>query len=283
MFAHNKDTPQQSELPNVPGIVSSVLLLSFSFVSLFISFPIFSSFIKDDILIAQLSGLSMNIIFLVFCIWLRHRNSQSIYEWNNARIPAFYLILLTFGFFIGEVLLGFCTAAPLSHLLEAFSPSPITSSAETIKPNIIHFLLLALVAPCLEEIIYRGIVLQSFLTRYRKSIAIVCNIIIFTSLHGFGSQTPSQIVAAAALCSIFVATNSVALCILLHILHNSLLFMADIQDVKYALISKQLSYFKVLSFHNIEYWLYTFIGTMFLAGCFYLMIKKISYTNASEK
>ncbi len=274
MFVHDKDTPQRFELPNVPGIVSSTVLLIFSFISLFISFPIFSSFIKDDILVAQLSGLSMNIIFLGFCIWLRHRKSQSIYEWSNAKSPGFYLILLTFGFFIGEVLLGFCTAAPLSHLLEAFSPLPITSSTETVKLNIIHFLLLALVAPCLEEITYRGLVLQSFLTRYRKSIAIISNIIIFTSLHGFGSQTPSQIVVAAALCSIFVATNSIVLCILLHILHNSLLFMADIQDVKYTLISKQLSYFKVLSFHNIEYWLYTFIGTVFLVGCFYLMIKK---------
>jgi len=85
----------------------------------------------------------------------------------------------------------------------------------------------AISAPILEEILFRGVILDGFLKNYSPTKAIFGSAIIFGLFH----MNPYQFVAATLIGVlmgwIYWRTNSLSLCILIHFLNNALGFFLN--------------------------------------------------------
>ena len=89
------------------------------------------------------------------------------------------------------------------------------------------FAAVAISAPILEEILFRGIILDGFLKNYSPTKAIIWSAIIFGLVH----MNPYQFIAATLIGIlmgwIYWRTGSLWLCILIHFLNNSLGFFLN--------------------------------------------------------
>jgi len=96
-------------------------------------------------------------------------------------------------------------------LRDFFSPSASVSGS---------FALLVVVAPLTEECLFRGLILQGFLSRYRVFSSILLSALLFACLH----LNPWQFISAAALGALFawwfVRTRSLIPCLAGHALAN---------------------------------------------------------------
>lgn len=259
-------------MPNRPTILVSIILCLLSFLGLGL-YPVFSLLFDNKVLPAQLSGFVVMSIIFGGSLMVRHLNSQPLYERSNLALPSLRSVGLTLSIFISAILLGYCTMSPLSHqltlLMESFYRNPSVAPDTPITwSNLIFGVLLA---PALEELTFRGVLLQSFLVRYKPSTAIISNTILFVILHGFGGNTPPQVVITLALCLVYYLSNSLWLCIELHILHNLLVFCQDILERLFAL--KLFEVLEHFSPYQIQYWLLTGVGLVCCGLSLHFMAK----------
>lgn len=87
------------------------------------------------------------------------------------------------------------------------------------------FFVLSVVAPITEEVFFRGLMLRGFLKRYSEFKSILISSILFALIH----LNPYQIIAAffigLFLGWLFSRTGSLMLCILVHALHNGIVWL----------------------------------------------------------
>jgi membrane protease YdiL (CAAX protease family) len=259
-------------MPNRPTILAAIVVCFFSFAGL-IFYPVFSPLFDDTLLAVQISGFIVISILFGGSIILRHRHSQPMYDRSNLELPNIRLVGLTFGIFIGVILLGYCTMSPLSHqltlLMQSFYRNPSVAPDTPITWS--NGIFAVVLAPCIEELTFRGVLLQGFLARYKPSIAIISNTILFVILHGFGGNTPSHVVLTLAICFVYYLSNSLWLCIELHILHNLLIFCQDLLEQFFAL--KLFEILEHFSPYQIQYWLLTGVGLVCCGLSLHFMAK----------
>lgn len=77
-----------------------------------------------------------------------------------------------------------------------------------------------IIAPILEEIVFRGIILQGFLKNYSITKAIIITAVLFGLFHGNIVQTPLVILLGIVLGVIYIKTGSLFMCIAGHALNN---------------------------------------------------------------
>jgi len=89
-----------------------------------------------------------------------------------------------------------------------------------------RILLLVIIAPVTEELLFRGIILRGLLSRHRPALALVLTALLFGLLHA----NPWQFLSAFALGIVFgwfyLRAGSVGLCILAHAIANGLSMVA---------------------------------------------------------
>ncbi|MCX7884225.1 MAG: CPBP family intramembrane metalloprotease [Caloramator sp.] len=83
-----------------------------------------------------------------------------------------------------------------------------------------------IIAPILEEIVFRGIILQGFLKNYSITKAIIITAVLFGLFHGNIVQTPLVILLGIVLGVIYIKTGSLFMCIVGHVLNNFLALFA---------------------------------------------------------
>lgn len=254
-------------IPKHPTIPTAIVLWFLSFLG-FGLFPLLSLFSTNILLIAHICGFIGQGIILIGCLTIRHRNTEPRYDRSNLALPDIRSVALTFCVFIGVVLLAYCTMSPLEHQLTVLM-QVFYSRSSRIPPDTAilwsDWFFGVLFAPALEELTFRGVLLQGFLARYKPSTAIIANTILFVLLHGFSGNTPSKVVIALALCLVYYLSNSLWLCIELHILHNLLIFCQDILEQFFAL--KLFEILEHFSPYQIQYWLLTGVGLVCCLFC----------------
>ncbi len=97
----------------------------------------------------------------------------------------------------------------------------ITSNNE----QIITFISMVVFAPIIEEIVLRGILLQSLNRYMNKLLAILVISIIFTLLHDSYEQWPTLFIASTLYCWLTLHFKSIIPAIVAHILNNALTFV----------------------------------------------------------
>lgn len=134
--------------------------------------------------------------------------------WRAAvRIPLVY-----FGIYIvvGAVNRGVYQSLALVDVFKGDLSGPSSRSSGPV----IDFIGSVIVAPLVEEVLLRGLVLQGLLRRYSKSTAILISSAIFGVFHGNSIQAINAFVVGCFLGWLFVATRSLWVTILMHACHN---------------------------------------------------------------
>lgn len=80
-------------------------------------------------------------------------------------------------------------------------------------------------APVLEEYLFRGVILESFLKKYRIWLAVVISSLIFGVLHGFTGQGFTAVIMGMLFAVIYLKTKSLFATIILHALNNAVGFL----------------------------------------------------------
>lgn len=80
----------------------------------------------------------------------------------------------------------------------------------------------AIVAPVFEELIFRGVILEGFLKRYKPGYAILWSALLFGIMHLDPVQGSFAFIVGLLLGWVFWKTRSLFLCILLHAFNNSI-------------------------------------------------------------
>ncbi|GAB2550317.1 lysostaphin resistance A-like protein [Spirosoma aerophilum] len=85
-------------------------------------------------------------------------------------------------------------------------------------------------APILEEILFRGIILDGFLKNYRPAKAIIWSGIIFGLIHFIPAQALNAAFIGVALGWLYYRTRSLTLCMFLHFVNNGLSSLSLLTD-----------------------------------------------------
>lgn len=104
------------------------------------------------------------------------------------------------------------------QIVQALLKSPITS-----------FLQVCILAPIIEEILMRGLVLEGLKNMYGVFTALLFSSLLFAILHFNMVQTLSALVCGIVLGLLYLKTNSIFCCILAHIGYNLISFFVLIK------------------------------------------------------
>jgi membrane protease YdiL (CAAX protease family) len=153
---------------------------------------------------------------------------------HGGRMPKLTFVGLSVGTFVVACIMVLSLGIiidPLTHVIPSVNFFNSVLMRE-FKPELFSFATIVIVAPILEELIFRGIILNGFLKRYSPFYAILFSSLLF----GIGHVNPSQIIVAslagAFLGWVFYKTKSLLLCILLHFVNNctSFIFMVVLNN-----------------------------------------------------
>jgi len=187
-------------------------------ITLIISSPIvflekyFLQFLSEEFFML----ISYTFVFFVLislCYFINFKRNISInikYKLNNIRlIPLMTLFLITF--IIGIDL-------PIHKLIGNLNTNTLVP-VNPFFPLIVTFGALFL-APLLEEIFFRGYVLNGFLSSYSPVKAIFLSAILFGIFHGKPNLIPGAIFLGLIFGYVYYKTNSLGMIILLHFMSN---------------------------------------------------------------
>jgi len=199
-----------------PSIAQSWGMLGIILLSMIVFSPL--SLIKLDSVASLFQFLSyvlsMGVPFLIFNYIRKKDTGETKYNFGKAPIRIFLLIILA----TAAIQTGI--TGPLASLI----PMPewivkIFMESINVKDGFL-LIMVVLAAPVLEELIFRGIILDGFLKRYSPWKAIIISSILFGIVH----FNPWQFVSAALLGVfigwIYTKTHNLLLAMFIHFVNN---------------------------------------------------------------
>jgi membrane protease YdiL (CAAX protease family) len=84
----------------------------------------------------------------------------------------------------------------------------------------------ALIGPICEEIVFRGVILEGLSKQYNSTKAIIFSSLIFSIVHLQPLQMIAAFIFGVVLGWIYLKTKSLWICIIIHVLNNTIAFMA---------------------------------------------------------
>jgi membrane protease YdiL (CAAX protease family) len=127
-------------------------------------------------------------------------------------------------FLCWSLLFGVSTILLVDGLLWLLPPLPnwLDDSFNILQTGWLGILCLTLLAPILEELLFRGAIIRLLLPHYKPWIAILISGLIFGVIHANPAQTVPAILIGCALGWVYYLTRSVLPCILIHIFNNGM-------------------------------------------------------------
>lgn len=207
------------------------LLLVFLFIDIGLSLVFMvilsgTSLYQNDFILSILTSL---IALLVVLKISRRNNSISIRDKFNIRqrditlyIPMVITILGLI--IIVTYLVNYVeTIIPVNDLWSEVFEESFGQGADYLEVLV----LTVIVAPIIEELLFRGVILQGLLGKYTVPTSILVSSLLFALFHGNIYQFISAFLVGIFLAWIFVKTKSLFLCMLGHGLFNGFIFLAD--------------------------------------------------------
>lgn len=185
---------------------------------------VFTDFPTGDPIISSLSSL---FTFMLLILWIKRKNQIAIHNlFSFKNISINYIIPMIF-IVIGSAII----LSELDNLLRTFLPmnefwlrmfSNLLDTKYGLWKTIIR---IAIVAPIVEEILFRGILLKGFLKHYSVRKSIVVSALLFGIIHMNPWQFSGAFIHGIFYGWWFYKTRSLIPCILGHALNNSLSFI----------------------------------------------------------
>lgn len=140
------------------------------------------------------------------------------------------------------VVLAFATLIPSAWFSELLPDEMTKDLMQDVFEKILSrpegFIFIALLAPTVEEIVFRGAILRRLLEWSEEKtmgnervktkgawLAIVISAMLFSAIHGNPAQMPHAFLIGLLLGWLFYRTGSIVLCVILHFINNSTAFL----------------------------------------------------------
>jgi membrane protease YdiL (CAAX protease family) len=213
---------KSSFYPNIQQGIG--ILLVFIFLS--IIFGAFAALINisDN---TQLDGISLllsyglaaggTVLIIVRMKKVQHPDIETIHNYSPGLRTIFFTIILTLAVIVA--------VEPIANLI----PIPDSYKSlfeELFKPTIPAFLTAVIVAPVLEELIFRGLILEGFLRNYSPTKAIIIASLLFGIAHLNIWQFIGAFLLGLFIGWVYWKTRSIGLAIGIHIVNNLTSYMA---------------------------------------------------------
>jgi membrane protease YdiL (CAAX protease family) len=210
-----------------------------------ISFGTLSEY-SDPLIESLAFGLATQGVLLLWGIWVIRRKSLS----RSAiigRIPQNYPWLVALGIIIAMLLYSVGASWVFSYPLTLFAPDALidllntrmfldaTETASPILTNSWTFLLIVILAPISEELVFRGLLLSRWSTKWGHTKAILLSSTIFGSLHF--PDIIGAFMFGLVMCTLYIKTRTLVIPVIVHVGNNltacmlSLLLPASTVDV----------------------------------------------------
>ena len=220
-------TNQSFKIKNVVFIILIIWILSLFLTDLVIEMPI----------LADVANASLGIILTVFMLYYSKKlhiqyNKQPLKHVTGKKW-AKYITLTVFSKIVGAILfleaililllLLWSNIEQLFPLLESISMAEV---AETSSLSyVLIFLSICVLAPIWEELFFRGIILRRFLIKRKASTSIFLSSAIFGLFHIGGASILNAFVFGVLLSIIYIRTENILVCIILHSVANFISFL----------------------------------------------------------
>lgn len=128
---------------------------------------------------------------------------------------------------------------------------PTFAMPGTLPAQVLYLLRLCVLAPVLEELVFRGFLMQS-LRRFGDSFALICSALIFSLAHANMIQMPNAFITGLAMGYFALHTGSLIPVIVAHVLNNTIavsvtLLTAPMMPSEQAFISSGVSVLYLMS------------------------------------
>ncbi len=253
----------ENSYPDIRESIGIVLIL---IVSMVIFYPIESILVKyldKELLLMFSYTLSVGIPFLIFHKKRKEKTGLTSYVLNSNYFQILPLVI------VANFALLFGISSPIMSLIP-FPDFMKDILIELSKLNGVYsFLTIVVVGPILEELIFRGIVLDGLLRKYSPMKAIIVSSVLFGFIH----LNPWQFLGAAffGLFSgwIYYKTRNIFLTVAMHITNNGISFLQGFFYTEKEIIESTLS----------ELYGGTLNVILILGGCILFLFVAILYLN----
>lgn len=220
----------------------------------------------ESILPVLLAMLVSNILTLIY-LWKAGYISKERHTWSPVSASCLLLsVLITFS----AIFLLDCL---LSHL--TWLPDIMEQEFDVIQAHWFGIVMITLIGPVFEEILFRGAITKILLKQYSPAKAIVISALLFGFIHG----NPVQIIGAGCigllLGWIYYKTASLIPCIMIHVINNS-------SSVFLSKTYPDADYLKDVTGEN-SYGILLVVALIVLAGAYWSLKKQQSSINWKEE
>ncbi len=169
-----------------------------------------------SILLSQFSAALITIVLFLATHWSK---VYLHYIYSAERSLWLWLLLLSAALII-----------PLESLQEQFSfdiPKVYTQELQMLCSHSMGFFVVAIFAPCVEEIVFRGAILGKLLSlKFNKWYAILISALVFAIIHGNFAQGVNAMIMGLLLGWMYARTLSILPSLLVHCTNNTIAFMS---------------------------------------------------------
>jgi len=216
-----------------PSAVQAVLL----FVALFLSELVMGAALQDANRWLWLNGMQLGVLSTVlgngcvFAVVMHYQQLTCRQLFHQSPIPVRITLMLVVRpvlLLVPALMVTVIAALSLLVLVAPLSPWEESLFSRMADGSVAATLAVCVVAPLLEEMLFRGIVLRGFLQRYARWHAIVASAVLFGAAHLNIYQFFVGLVLGTVLGWLYELTRSLIPCIALHAACNtSTMFVGD--------------------------------------------------------
>jgi len=231
------------EVINYPKIKNAILLcllLAGIQIGAGLIFGIIIGFlgIGTDSLIYGIGIIFINLLSFGLVIFLgykkTHKNFNEVFKFNNVSLNHWVSIVV---FMLGFIIIS----SEIDNVLHFFLPMPsfLQDMFETIIVNkyiIVSILFVGIIPAFVEEMLFRGLILDGFRGNYSLRKAVILSSLLFGIIHFNPWQFVTAFIIGIISAWICIKTESIILCIYIHLFNNMVSVLAmkfnDIMPIK---------------------------------------------------
>lgn len=175
--------------------------------------------IMPQSVVTLLASLISMIVVIFVALQLKGASFSYLAEGQKFASPQVYLVSILFVIFMILAIDPITSFIPIPDWLEEIL-------ANLVQKNFASFVTVAIMAPVMEELLFRKVILEGFLENYALKKAIYMSALIFAIFHLNPWQGIGAFLAGVYLAYLFYKTNDIMLCMFVHFVNNGLGFAA---------------------------------------------------------
>jgi len=256
------------------AIILCIILLGIQILGgLIIGIPMAFFEIGEESLFYGIGMILLSIISFGIVIFIGFKKSKKgfneVFKFNNVSLK---LWISTIIFMIGFVILS----SELDNILQYFLPMPqyfqeVFQSLLANEYIIVSVILIGIIPAFVEEMLFRGVILSGFKENYSIKKAILLSALLFGLIHLNPWQFVTAFIVGIITAWLFIKTNSIILCVFIHLLNNTLAVIA----IRYSNVLPIRGFNTALIEHSFQPLWFNLIGILFIAAGALLLLQSI--------